>query len=291
MGWKNIAKAVALHLYIIWLLYGMRKNYDWEREEEDPGYPDFLEHEKEARSEIAVLESLSIKREKQAVSVSPNPPSVLDSSTPSIPSAKDLESVFLSSLREGSSSADVSAAVDKVDGNTMMKLRRQYNLIEQRWRQFGWTRHHPKYNKIIRPDLPENEDINQVPRHVILERIGYNPVTDRSPQEYLVAIGAVPQENFDIWLVNSYASDGRESYRQSDLYDLVRMRGLSIAGHQADWSTPSNRGGLNRMFAGGQRPKGGRSTSIQSEFQRHHEQGAQIYLRAQKSPSPSVQSY
>ena len=129
MGWKNIAKAVALHLFIIWLLYGMRKNYDWEREEEDPGYPDFLEHEKEARSEISVLESLSIKREKQAVSVSPNPPSVLDSSTPSIPSAKDLESVFLSSLREGSSSADVSAAVDKVDGNTMMKLRRQYNLI------------------------------------------------------------------------------------------------------------------------------------------------------------------
>ena len=83
MGWKNIAKAVALHLFIIWLLYGMRKNYDWEREEEDPGYPDFLEHEKEARSQISVLESLSIKREKQAVSVSPNPAFSIQAPPPS----------------------------------------------------------------------------------------------------------------------------------------------------------------------------------------------------------------
>ena len=41
------------------------------------------------------------------------------------------------------------------------------------WQRFGWTRHHPAVPEIIRPDLPEGEDITQVPRDEILRRIGW----------------------------------------------------------------------------------------------------------------------
>ena len=137
------------------------------------------------------------------------------------------------------------------DPKNALKQRALYDQIRRNWVEYGWTRQHPFIRDLIREDLPEEENILEVPRHVLLNRIGYNPLTDRSPQEFMVAIGVVDQANFDVWLAEP--SGAGVPFRQEDLYDLVRMRGLDIAAHVAGWDTPLDRGRYNRMFPEGVR--------------------------------------
>ena len=135
-------------------------------------------------------------------------------------------------------------------------LRHIYN-----WQHFGWTRHHPAIPSIIREDLPEDEDIAQVPRDEILRRIGWDPQGDRSPQDYMVVHGFIDQSQYDVWVAEPHPL--RESYREDDLRDLVFMREPSIIRYAPNWETPmEGPDHYNRMFPGGKRPKPGKTVSI-----------------------------
>ena len=92
----------------------------------------------------------------------------------------------------------------------------------------------------------------------------------------MVAIGVVDQAQFDVWLAEP--SGAGVPFRQEDLHDLVRMRGLDIAQHVPGWGTPLNRDAYNRMFPEGKRTLGKfERTPIDQEILRHAQMGAAIY--------------
>ena len=56
---------------------------------------------------------------------------------------------------------------DRLEAQQQTRLWGQYQNYVHAWQQRGWTRHHPVIPEIIRVDLPEGEDISQVPREEI----------------------------------------------------------------------------------------------------------------------------